>query len=287
MVRSLDDRIVNAIVYAALAVVGAAAVFPLLYVVSVSLTPYTEVLRNGGFVLVPKSITLEAYRHLLHDSDLPRAFGVTVFLTTVGTAINLALIMTLAYPLSRKAMPGRSFFLLYIFITMLFGGGLIPTYLVVKGLGLLNTVWAMIVPSAISTFHVLIMKSFFEHLPPELFDSARIDGAGETTILQRIVLPLSIPVVLTIALFNMVMHWNTFFAAILYVTDRELHPLQVVVRRMLLETSSDQISEVRQVVPTATLQMAAVVLVSLPMILVYPFIQKHFARGMLLGAIKG
>jgi putative aldouronate transport system permease protein len=287
MVRGLEDRLVNMIIYAILAVVAVAAVFPMMYVLSVSLTPYTEVLLNGGYVIIPKSITFEAYKHLLTESDLPKAFSVTVFLTTVGSFINLVGIMSMAYPLSRRNLPGRSFWLLYIFFTMLFSGGLIPTYLIVKSLGLVNTVWAMIIPGAIVTFHVLIMKTFFENIPAELFESARLDGAKELRILGQIVIPLSMPVIMTIALFNMVSHWNTFFSAILYVTDRALHPLQVVVRRMLLETTQDQLSSTQQMVPTVTLQMAAVVLVSLPMIAVYPFIQKHFTKGMLVGSIKG
>jgi putative aldouronate transport system permease protein len=287
MVRGPEDRLINLIVYAVLAVVAVVAVFPILYVVSVSVTPYTEVLKHGGYLIFPTAFTLEAYRHLLADSELPRAFGVTVFLTTVGSLINLAGIMSMAYPLSRRNLPGRSFWLLYIFITMLFSGGLIPTYLVVKNLELVNTVWAMIIPGAIVTFHVLIMKTFFENIPAELFESARIDGAKELRILLQIVLPLSLPVIMTIALFNMVAHWNTFFSAVLYITDRTLHPLQVVVRRLLLETTQDQLVSTRQMVPTVTLQMAAVVLVSLPMIMVYPFIQKHFTKGMLLGSIKG
>lgn len=287
MVRGAEDRLINGIVYTLLLAVGLTAVFPMLYVVAVSLTPYAELLKNGGYVIIPKAITFEAYRHLLADSDLPRAFGVTVFLTTVGSVINLIGITSMAYPLSRRQLPGRSFWLMYIFFTMLFSGGLIPTYLIVKQTGLVNTVWAMIIPGAIVTFHVLIMKTFFENIPSELFESARIDGARELRILLSLVVPLSLPVILTIALFNMVSHWNTFFNAIMYVTDTTLHPLQVVVRRMLLETAQDQNASADQVVPTVTLKMAAVVLVSLPMIVVYPFIQKHFTKGMMIGAIKG
>ncbi|MDF2924748.1 MAG: transporter permease [Paenibacillaceae bacterium] len=287
MVKGMEDRLVNGAVYAILAAIAVLAVFPVLYVVSVSITPYAEVLKNGGYVIIPRAVTLDAYRHLLSDSELPRAFGITAFLTSAGSLINLLGIMSMAYPLSRRNLPGRSFWLMYIFITMLFSGGLIPTYLVVKGLGLVNTVWAMIIPGAIVTFHVLIMKTFFENIPSELFEAARMDGAKELRILAQLVLPLSLPVIMTIALFNMVGHWNTFFTAVLYVTDRTLHPLQVVVRRMLLETSQDQLTSTVQVVPTLTLQMAAVVLVSAPMIIIYPFIQKHFTKGMLVGSIKG
>lgn len=169
---------------------------------------------------------------------------------------------------------------------MLFSGGLIPTYLVVQSMGLLNSVWALIVPGAIATFNVLVMKSFFENLPEELFESARIDGAKEFRILWRIVLPLSIPSVMTVGLFYMVGHWNSFFSAVLYITDTDLYPLQVVIRNMLLLSQSSEL-QAEVTVPTAAMQMAAVILGSLPIIAVYPFIQKHFTKGMLLGAIKG
>jgi len=288
MVSGRADKLTDYAVYFILACIGFIAVFPLLFVVSVSLTPYTEVLKNGGYVLIPRSVTLNAYHYLFTRTGIPRSFGVTIFLATVGTLINLAGITSVAYPLSRKNLPGRSLFLLYILFTMLFSGGLVPTYLIVKQVGLLNTVWAMIIPGAIATFHVLIMKSFFENLPNELFESARIDGAKEIVLLARMVLPLSVPVMLTIGLFNMVNYWNTFFSAIMYVTNRELHPLQVIVRNLLLEANQvDEIVNVDDFVPMVTMNMAAVVIASLPMIIVYPFIQKHFVKGMLIGAIKG
>jgi putative aldouronate transport system permease protein len=288
MVRGAGDRVADIFILAVLLVIGLAAIFPFLYVVAVSLTPYTEVIRNGGYIVIPRSITFQGYSYLLTDSDLPRAMGNTAFITVIGTMINLIGITSLAYPLSRRGLPGRSYLLLFIVFTMLFGGGLIPTYLLVKSLGLLNTVWAMIVPGAIATFHVLIMKTFFEQLPVEIFESARMDGAKEIRIMAQIVLPLSLPVILTIGLFNMVSYWNTFFSAILYVTDSSLHPLQVLVRRLLMDSSQNtEVINVDDFTPTVTMQMAAVVIASLPMIIVYPFIQKHFTKGMLLGSIKG
>jgi putative aldouronate transport system permease protein len=288
MVRGAGDRVADIFILAVLLVIGLAAIFPFLYVVAVSLTPYTEVIRNGGYIVIPRSITFQGYAYLLTDSDLPRAMGNTVFITVFGTLISLVGITSLAYPLSRRGLPGRSYLLLFIVFTMLFGGGLIPTYLLVKSLGLLNTMWAMVVPGAIATFHVLIMKTFFEQLPVEIFESARMDGAKEIRIMAQIVLPLSLPVVLTIGLFNMVSYWNTFFSAILYVTDASLHPLQVLVRRLLMDSSqSTEVINVDDFTPTVTMQMAAVVIASLPMIIVYPFIQKHFTKGMLLGSIKG
>jgi len=285
MVNGREDRIVNAFVYAALVLVAVAAVFPLLFVISASLTPYSEILRNGGYVIIPQGFTLEAYSQLLSDPAIPRALLVTLFITVVGTAVNMVLTTFLAYPLSRKELPGRKFFTLAVLFTMLFNAGLIPTYLIVQQTGLLDTVWAMIIPSAVAVFNVLVMKAFFERLPEELIDAARIDGAGEFRTLFQIVLPLSIPVMMTIGLFYAVGHWNEFMAAILYVRDQALQPMQVVVRRMLDQSQSFENVDV--VVPTVTLQMAAIVIAAAPMVAVYPFIQKYFQNGVMLGSVKG
>ncbi|MNO22457.1 Trehalose transport system permease protein SugB [compost metagenome] len=286
MVNAKSDKLFNSVVYLLLAAVAVAAVFPLLYVISMSLTPYSEVIKNGGFVVIPRSISFEAYQRILADPALGRSMLVTLFVTVAGTTINMILTTMAAYPLSRRNLRGRTFFLLFIVITMLFNGGLIPTYLVVRSLGMLDTLWSLIIPGAIATFNVLIMKSFFENLPEELFESAKMDGAKEFRILWQIVIPLSVPSIMTVGLFYMVGHWNSFFSAILYITDVKLHPLQVVIRNMLLLTQSNEL-QAEVTVPTAAMQMAAVIAGSLPIIVVYPFIQKHFTKGMLLGAIKG
>lgn len=286
MVRGVEDKVFNVIVYTILIIVGLTAVFPLLFVLSVSITPMAEVLKNGGYIIIPKNITFMAYKQLLGDSAIPRAFMVTLFITVVGTAVNMILTTLMAYPLSRKTLPGRSFFLLLIVLTMLFSGGLIPLYLTVKATGLLNSIWAMIVPSAIGAFNILIMKSFFENLPDELFESARMDGAKELRILLQMVFPLSIPVMLTIGLFYTVGHWNEFFQAIMFITNRELHPIQVIVRNILMQ-SQNPTENVDVPLPTEAVQMAAVVIACVPIIVVYPFIQKHFTQGMLIGSIKG
>ncbi|MBM7567747.1 carbohydrate ABC transporter permease [Paenibacillus sacheonensis] len=286
MVRSKNDRIANAVVFVILFGCGLVAVFPLLYVLSVSLTPFSEVLKNGGFILVPRSITFDAYRKLLMESNIPSAFGVTVLVTVIGTILNIVITALMAYPLSRKQLPGRNLFLMMVVFTLLFSGGIIPTYLVVKSLGLLDSIWAMILPNLVWSFNVLIMKSFYESLPEELFESARIDGAKEFRILLQIVAPLSVPVTLTVGLFYMVGHWNEFFQAIMYVTDRTLFPLQVVVREILIQTQSP-LENVDNMTPSETLQMASVIMASLPIIIVYPFLQKHFTKGMLLGSVKG
>ncbi|WP_202880758.1 carbohydrate ABC transporter permease [Kribbella amoyensis] len=284
-ISSREDRIVNGIVYVACALVAVVCVFPLLFVVAASITPYGEVLRNGGYIVIPRAITFDAYRELLADPAIPRALSVTAFITVVGTALNMLLTTLMAYPLSRRDLPGRSAVLLIALFTTVFGAGMIPTYLIVKATGLLDTVWAMIVPGAVSVFNVLIMKTFFEGIPDELVDAARIDGAGELRILVQVILPLSVPVMLTLGLFYGVSHWNEFFQAILYVRDPDLQPLQVVVRNLLARSQATENADA--VLPLVTVQMAAVVVAAIPMIAVYPFVQKHFQKGVLLGSVKG
>lgn len=286
MVTSRSDKWFNAAIYVILVLIAVAAVFPLLYVISMSLTPYSEVVKNGGFIVLPRKISFEAYERIFADPALGRSMVVTVIVTVGGTLVNMIFTTLAAYPLSRRNLPGRTFFLLYMVFTMLFSGGLIPTYLVIQSLGMINTLWALIIPGAIATFNVLILKSFFETLPEELFESARIDGAREFRILWQVAIPLSLPSMMTVGLFYMVGHWNSFFSAVLYITDTDLNPLQVVIRNMLLLTQSSEL-QAEITVPTAAMQMAAVIAGSLPIIAVYPFIQKHFTKGMLLGAVKG
>jgi len=286
MVTMRGERTFSVVVNLILIIVGIVSIFPILYVVSMSLTPYGEVVKNGGFLIFPRQISFDAYIHLLKGNELPRAMGVSVFLAVVGTAISLILNLLGAFPLSRKDLQGRTFFLFLIVFTMMFGGGMIPTYLLVKSLGMMNTVWAMIIPGAVATFNLLIMKTFFEGLPEELFEAARMDGAGELKVLVSLVIPLSLPSMLTVGLFYMVGYWNSFFAALYYITNPNLYPLQIVLRKMLMMSTSLE-SLMEQTLPTPTLQMAAVILASAPMLIIYPFIQKHFTKGMLIGAIKG
>lgn len=286
MVKRLDDKLFDAFVFAVLFLVGAAAVFPLLYVLSVSVTPTSELLKHGGYTIIPRNTSFEAYTGLLSRPEIFRAFRVTALVTVVGTSLSLLLTVLTSYPLSRKSLPGRSFYLLLIVFTMLFSGGIIPTYLVVKATGLMDTIWAMIVPGAIGAFYVLIMKSFFESVPEELFDAARIDGARETRVLLSVVLPLSMPVMATIGLFYVVGYWNTFFSAVMYVSDQELQPVQVLVRRILTHSDLAEFNP-DATVPAQSTRMVAVVLASLPVIALYPFIQKHFTQGMMIGSIKG
>ena len=282
--RSLFDFI-NGLL---LALFTLAVALPILYVVSASLTPYVEMVRSGGIVLFPRAPTLEGYRTFLEQPLAIRAFLNTVFITVVGTGLSLLITTLMAYPISRRDLPGRKGFTLLAFIPMVVSAGLVPGYLVVRGMGLLNSVWAMIIPGLVSSYNLMIMKSFFTGLDKEYLEAARIDGAGETRTLVSIVLPLSLPVLCTMALFYGVAYWNTYYAAVYYVPDPTKQPLQVLLRGIISSAESIMFEATVDVaVPGFTLKMAAVVMTALPILVVYPFLQKYFVQGATLGGVKG
>lgn len=285
MVKSKNDIAFNIVVYGIMLIVLLLTLVPVLYVVAMAFTPYEEVVRNGGFVLIPKRFTLFAFEKMLKDGKLPNSMLVTLRLTIVGTISNLFVTMLTAYPLSRRQMPGQKVLMKLIIFTMVFSAGVIPTYLVVKDTGLLNTLEALYIPSMISVYNLIIMKAFFEGLPEELFESARIDGSTEFGVLLRIVLPMSLPIMMTIGMYYAVGHWNTYTAAIYYITENSLKPLQVILRDKLRATNADITDE--DVVPPETMKMAVVVFATAPIVIVYPFIQKYFVKGTLAGAVKG
>lgn len=286
------DRVIDTVFITVLSLFGLTTLFPLYYVVVMSVTPFIEVIQNGGFVLLPKSLTFDAYKQIFSSPRIPRALGVTVLLTVCGTFLNLLVTMLLAYPLSKKKIPGRNLVLFTIVFTMLFSGGLIPLYLIVSSLGLSNTIWALIIPGLVSAFNMLIMKSYFEGLPEEIEEASRVDGCGELRTLFQIVLPLSMPIIATLGLFYGINHWNTYFHAIMFITDKALQPIQVVLRSMIITPNVGtelQMAGQNQMVrlPPETVKMATVVVTILPIILIYPFLQKYFLKGFLLGSIKG
>lgn len=286
VIKSKNDTVFEVFVFLLVLLVGLACLVPVMYVVSVSLTPIEEKLRSGGFLLIPRKITFSAYRQVLGGKEFLPALWVTVKVTVIGTFLQLVATLLFAYPLSRTNLPGRKLITKLVVFTMLFSAGMIPLYLVVKGTHLLNTLWSMIIPSLINVYNLIIMKAFFEGLPGELFESARIDGAGEMTVLLKVALPLSMPIIMTIGLYYGVEQWNTYMRAVLYVSKDSLQPLQVVLRRLLAMAASTDILE-EEIIPTETLQMANVVLSTLPLVCIYPFIQKYFVRGTLAGAVKG
>ncbi|MFD2611686.1 carbohydrate ABC transporter permease [Paenibacillus gansuensis] len=284
-----SSRTVHAVNYVLLSLLALSCLLPFLYVLSVSVTPMSEIARRG-IVIIPLQTTFSAYEELLVGNQMINAYKITIFITVVGTLLNLLFTLTTAYPLARKQLPGRNFFLLFILFTMLFSGGMIPQFLVVKSLGLLNSTWSLIIPGMVSGFLLLVMKGYFEQLPEEIFESARLDGAGEARLIWNVLLPLSMPIFATIALFYAVGHWNSFFDAVLYINDPNKYPLQLVLRYILLgatDVTSEFIPEAQDQVNPLSIQMAAVVITTLPIMLVYPFIQKHFTKGVLLGSVKG
>jgi len=289
MIISRGERVFQWVNVAFLVLVAVVALFPVLYLVSMSLTPLEVLYKYGGFRVIPPQVTLEAYKQILSTPLIPRAFMNSVIITAVGTTINLALTIITAYPLSKRRLPGRSVLTLLVTFTMMFSGGLIPSYLLVKNLGLRDTYWAVILPGAIATYNLLVMKGFFESLPEELNEAARIDGASEWRVLTSVTLPLSKPVIATLGLFYGVGHWNGFFDAMMYISDSRLLPLQVVLRNILMDAmrNTEVTPDAIQVMPGETLKMATVVIALIPVLLAYPWVQKHFTKGVLIGSIKG
>ncbi len=273
-----------------LAVLAVVMIFPFVYVVAVSFSSYQDVVR-GGLILWPRNPTLDAYQAVLKGGIVTRALLVSVGLTLGGTFLDMIMTITLAYGLSRPGVPGRRFVLALVLLTLLFAPGIIPNYLLVKELGLLNTYSALILPGLVNAFNLVILRNFFMSLPPELLESARLDGASDWRILWNITLPLSKAVLAVVALFYGVAHWNEFFAATLYLNDAQMWPIQLVLRQYVLQGGSladAAVIDPNQPPPPAqTLQMAVVVIATVPILIVYPFLQKYFTRGVLSGAIKG
>lgn len=285
MVKGKNDLVFNIVVYVVMLFVLFVTLIPVIYVISMSFTPYSEVIRNGGFVLIPRSFTLTAYQEMLSDGKLVNAMGNTIKLTVIGTICNLIVTTLLAYPLSRRQMPGQKVLMRLIIFTMVFSAGTIPTYLAVKSTGILNTFGALFIPSLVTVYNLIVMKAFFEGLPDELFEAARIDGASEFSVLVRIVLPMSLPILMTIGMYYAVAHWNTYTPAILYLQDYSKMPIQVVLRDKIRSGNMEATAE--DIVPPETMKMAAVCFSTAPIVVVYPFIQKYFVKGTLAGAVKG
>lgn len=277
--------------YTVLTALTVLIVIPFWYVITISVTPYHLFSEKNGFILFPTSFSLQYYEYLLQKGSLIyAAYGTTIRNTAAGVLLALFLTTTAAYALAEKKLPGRRIILLYFLFTMLFKGGMIPTYITIKQLGLLNTGYVLILVMAYSAFNMIIMKSFFEGIPESLKESASIDGASELRMLWQIVLPLSMPVIATIGLLYLVVYWNDFFNAMLYVTDWHKAPVQLVLRTIVASSSlPPELLEAAGSTPPPTIgiQMAAIVIVALPMLIIYPFVQKYFEQGMLVGSVKG
>jgi putative aldouronate transport system permease protein len=264
-----------------------AVIYPLAYVVSTSLASQQDVTESGDFVLFPRHGTFAAYEQLIAGGLVTRAISVSVGITIVGTLVSLCATVALAYSLSRPVV-GRRALLWIVLFTLVFSPGIIPSYLIVKQLGLLNTYASLILPVLVNAFNLVIMRQFFLGIPQDLLESARMDGASELSVLIRIVLPLSGAVVAVVALFYAVAYWNSFFSALLYLNDTTMWPLQLVVREYVLQGATPDINPgAPGAPPWQATRMAVVVLAVIPILLVYPFLQRYFTKGVLTGAIKG
>ena len=274
----------------ALTFVTIVMLFPMVYVVAVSFSSAKDVL-GGGLILFPRNPTFESYRAILQGGVVTRALQISILLTLGGTALQMIFTTTLAYGLSRPGVWGSKFVLYVVLGALIFYPGLLPTFLVVKQLGLLNSYWALILPGLVSAWNMIIVRNFFMNIPADLMDAARIDGASDPQIFFRIVLPLSKAVLAVVALFYGVGIWNAWFNSFIYFNDSTMWPVQNVLRQYVLQGSSlaaqDSFAPGQAPPPAQSIQMAVVVLSTVPILLVYPFLQRYFTKGVLTGSIKG
>lgn len=268
-----------------------AMLFPLWNVILISFTDYRDYVLNP-LMIFPGKITLEAYKYIFATDELLQSLFVTIKITLGGTAISMFISVPGAYTLSKKSLPGRSILNTMVIFTLFFNGGIIPNFLLIRKLNLYNTLWALIIPMAINTWYLLIMRSYFSQLPSSLEESARIDGANDFTILYRIIVPISKPIIATFILFYGVERWNEWWHAMMYINDTKKYPLQLLLRNMIVQNyaSAQMASQYRSsasFVSKENIKMATAVVATVPIVIVYPFLQKHFAKGILVGSIKG
>lgn len=281
-----SDIFFNLLIYGLLVLSMLAVLLPFLYVFFSSFSSKAEYLSRG-FYLFPNEWTINSYGYLLSSDGFLKAYGNTFFITIVGTLINLVFTCLMAYGLSKSWLKGRGILNFMVLFTMIFNGGMIPTYLILKELSLIDTYWALFLSGAIAPFILIIMRSFFSNIPEELEEAARIDGCNEWVLLFRIVIPLSLPSIVTISLMYAVMHWNSYFTAILYLNDSNKWPVQVFLRQLLLESDSSMETHIGAFEYGPPVKMAAVIATALPLLLCYPFMQKYFNKGMFVGSVKG
>lgn len=294
---SLVDRVFQTCVYLFLILALVVVLYPLIYIVSASISDPNAV-SSGEMLLFPKGITFEGYKTILENESIWTGYANTIFYTVLGTSINLIVTIPCAYSLSRPDFGGKKFFTKFMVVTMFLSGGLIPTYLIVKNLGMINTVWAMVIPNAASVYNIVVTRTFFQStIPRELEEAAIIDGCSDIKMFIKVILPLSLPIIAVMALFYGVGHWNGFFNALIYLSDRAMYPLQMVLREILVlqdmaanstamnSSMAEFVHSKQQLVQI--IQYGAMIVSTLPVIVIYPFLQKYFVKGMMVGSIKG
>lgn len=271
----------------ALLLVACATILPLIYITAISLSDTASV-TQGKVLLWPKGLNLQAYSQVLTDAKIPRAYLNTILYTSLGTFINVLMTCLAAYPLAQRGFVGRKYWMFFIVLTMFLNPGIIPNYIIVKELGMIDTIWSILIPNAIWTFQLIILKSFFEGTSSQVREAAKVDGASEYRILFNIMIPLSKPALASIALFYFIGHWNSYFIPMIYLNTESLYPLQVILRDMLVfsEETGSRLVEAAALAPQAK-KNATIVLAMIPVLLIYPFAQKYFAKGVMLGSEKG
>lgn len=290
---SRTDRIFEVAIVVFLALAGIIVLFPLLHIVAASFSSPSAVI-SGEVWLWPKDFSLEGYKAVFENSKLLTGYKNTIIYTVLGTLLNVVFTLCAAYPLSRKDMPGKTALTFLFTFTMIFQGGLIPTYLLNMNLNLLNTRWVMILPTAITVWNLMLARNYFQgSIAPELLEAAEIDGCDDFHYFIRVALPLAKPIIAVLVLFYAVQHWNAFFNAFIYLNDQELMPLQIVLREILIANTVDSASIMDMETMAAKeglvdlLKYSTIIVASLPIWCLYPFIQKYFVKGVMVGAIKG
>lgn len=286
--ESMSRKLFHIFNYSFLTLLGLMMFLPFMNVIAQSLSSAGAIDR-GEVMFWPVEFTTRYYEYVFDDVSIWRAFSVTVYITVMGTLINLIMTASLAYPLSRQEYVGRTYILIFVLMTMIFSAPLIPQFILMREVGLVNTLWALMLPTAISAFNLFVLRSFFAQIPHELIDSSRIDGCSELRTLWSIVLPLSKPALATVGIFYSVTNWNKYMDALYYINDVKKYPLQVKLRQMLI---TDDLTDTGNLAFEAAsqsvqgVQMAVILVATIPIIMVYPFLQRYFIKGMMIGSIK-
>ncbi|BFH48220.1 carbohydrate ABC transporter permease [Paenibacillus melissococcoides] len=291
--ESLPDRLFLAGVYVFLTLILVIILFPLLHILSASFSS-PQAVNSGRVWIFPVEFTLAGYKAVFANSNILPGYANSIFYAVFGTLVNVVMTVLIAYPLSRKTFYGRQLLMMLLVFTMLFDGGLIPNYMVVKSLGLIDTRWAMIIPGALAVFQVIIARTFFQSsIPEELSEAAEIDGCSDVRFITSVVLPLSKPILAVMTLMYAVGHWNSYFGALIYLKSPDMFPLQIVLRNILILNSVDptmmaNVDDMLQLQGIAELlKYSLIVVASAPVLMIYPFVQKHFVKGVLIGSLKG
>ncbi|EOH86922.1 ABC transporter permease [Enterococcus asini ATCC 700915] len=285
---SKSEQILQVIIVLFLLTFSAMCLLPFLNILGSSFATSAEI-STRPFILIPKTFTLDAYRYILSTPTIFRSVGVSIVITVLGTFVSMTVTSFMAYALSRKYLHGRRFFNFLVVFTMLFSGGMIPGFLLVKQLGLIDSIWSLILPGTVSAYNMIIMRNFFQGIPDSLEESAKMDGCSNLGVFFRIVLPLSLPSIATISLFYAVAYWNSYSGAILYINTPDKWPIQLLLRQIVIVSSgmNADASAVDVVPPAQSIKMAVIMISTLPMLIVYPFVQKYFVKGAMVGSVKG